>query len=107
MGFETAGAQLDVRGGRGTVDTRGWAIEVMNVPGVLAGDADLQVKNRRRGRREGYPWMGTRRACPGRGVAAYAASGITTDHECTRSGRGQGPNRALGMRILLREGSAA
>ena len=79
--------------------------EMMNVPGVLGGDADVLAKIRlaaAHGKRvDGHsPGLG------GRDLDVYAAAGVGTDHECTT------PEEALerirrGMYVMLREGSAA
>ncbi len=106
-GFETAGAQLDAEAVGQLLDTPGvgYLSEVMNVPGVLAGDVDLQAKIAAAQAR-GRPVDGHAPGLSGPGVAAYAASGITTDHECTNLVEAKAKLRS-GMRILLREGSAA
>lgn len=79
--------------------------EVMNCPGVLAGDADLLAKialTLEHGKRiEGHsPGL------TGQNLQAYAAARITSDHECT-SIEEMHERIRLGMYVLLREGSAA
>lgn len=79
--------------------------EVMNVPGVLAADPDLLAKidlaRTARGRVDGHgPGL------HGAGLDAYAAAGIQTDHECVAPDEAR-RKLAVGMTILLREGSAA
>lgn len=105
--FETAGAALTPADIRELFDEfdLGYLSEVMNFPGVLTGDADVLAKlaiARERGKQiDGH--------APGlRGDAArcYAAAGITTDHECVALEEAQ-EKIAAGMRILIREGSAA
>ncbi|USN98362.1 MAG: adenine deaminase [Phycisphaeraceae bacterium] len=78
--------------------------EMMNYPGVFLADPGVLAKVA----------LGLDRAivdghCPGLTGAplrAYAAAGITSDHECTRPEEALEKIR-LGMRIYLREGSAA
>ena len=105
--FETAGAELSVASVEALLDDPriGFLSEVMNFPGVLAGDPSVLAKIRAakaRGKRvDGH--------APGlRGDAArrYASAGIETDHEC---GDLEEANEkiAAGMSIALREGSAA
>jgi adenine deaminase len=79
--------------------------EVMNFPGVLRGDADMLSKIAA-AKRRGKPVDGHAPGLRGRAAAAYAAAGISTDHECTRLAEARDKIRA-GMKILIREGSAA
>jgi adenine deaminase len=105
--FETAGAELSVASVEQLLDDPriGFLSEVMNFPGVLAGDPSVLAKIRaakERGKRvDGH--------APGlRGDAArkYAAAGIETDHECADLEEAK-EKIAAGMYIALREGSAA
>ena len=105
--FETAGAALDARAvGRllARRDVR-FLAEVMNFPGVLNGDPSLRAMiaaARRRGKAVDGHAPGLRGAT----AAKYAAAGITTDHECFTLPEAR-DKLAAGMRILIREGSAA
>ncbi len=79
--------------------------EMMNVPGVLAGDADTLAKIRLAAA-QGKQVDGHSPGLTGRELDVYAAAGVGTDHECTT------PEEALerirrGMYVILREGSAA
>ena len=79
--------------------------EVMNFPGVLNGDPSLRAMiaaARRRGKAVDGHAPGLRGAT----AAKYAAAGITTDHECFTLPEAR-DKLAAGMRILIREGSAA
>jgi adenine deaminase len=105
--FETAGATVtpaDVRDlfARGEV---GYLSEVMNYPGVLAGDPDLLAKIAA-AREFGKPVDGHAPGLRGEMAARYAAAGITTDHECVTLDEAL-DKIAAGMKILIREGSAA
>lgn len=105
--FETSGARLDA----GTVarllarrDIH-YLSEVMNFPSVLARDPELMAMIAA-AERHGKPVDGH---APGlRGVAAqsYAKAGISTDHECFTLPEAR-TKLAAGMKILIREGSAA
>lgn len=77
--------------------------EVMNYPGILNSDSDLlnKLKIAKKKRSDGHaPNLS------GFDLNAYIASGISTDHECTEKEEAfEKLNR--GMKILIREGSAA
>lgn len=105
--FETAGAVLDADAVAGLLDTAGigYLSEVMNFPGVLAGDAQLAAKIAAAWSR-GLPVDGHAPGLVGDDAARYAAAGIGTDHECATLAEATGKIRA-GMKILIREGSAA
>ncbi len=106
-GFETAGARLDAK----TVarllarPAIGYLAEVMNFPGVLAGEPGLRAMIAA-ARRRGKPVDGHAPGLRGRAAAAYAAAGPTTDHECFTLAEAR-DKLAAGMKILIREGSAA
>jgi adenine deaminase len=77
--------------------------EVMDFHGVVAGDLRLLAEI---DAFRGFPIDGH---CPGLGgkaLNAYLAVGITSDHECTGAGEADEKLRR-GMRIFVREGSAA
>jgi adenine deaminase len=78
--------------------------EMMNFPGVIRGDDKVIEKvNLGLSRRmvDGHA-PGVR----GRDLNAYLAAGITSDHECTTAEEAS-EKLARGMRIFIREGSAA
>ncbi len=78
--------------------------EMMNYPGVVSGNAGVLAKvNAGLARRmvDGHA-PGLR----GLGLRAYAAAGISSDHECTTAAEATEKLR-LGMRVFIREGSAA
>ncbi len=105
--FETAGAKLNVPAVRRLLDRPEvrFLAEVMNFPGVLNGDRALMAMiaaARRRGKAVDGHAPGLR----GETAARYAAAGITTDHECFTREEAE-DKLAAGMRILIREGSAA
>jgi adenine deaminase len=101
--FETAGAEM-------TVDKIAAALtdlstvglgEMMNFPGVLAGEPDIFAKiaaadgRRRDGHAPGLT---------GRRLDAYCLSGMTSDHESTQLEEGRA-KLERGMMLMLREGS--
>jgi adenine deaminase len=78
---------------------------MMNYPGVLAGDSDVMAKLAL-AKRYNYPIDGHAPGLFGDDVKRYAQAGISTDHECYTLAEAQ-QKLAAGMKILIREGSAA
>jgi len=105
--FETAGAVLGARAVDRLLARPGirYLSEVMNFPGVLGGDPDMLAKIESARKRE-KPVDGHAPGLRGAQAAAYAAAGITTDHECFTLAEAK-DKLAAGMKILIREGSAA
>ncbi len=106
-GFETAGARLDLAAVTALLQRPdiGYLSEVMNWPGVLAGDPGLLgmiAAARAAGKRVDGHAPGLR----GADAQRYAAAGIETDHECYSLPEAL-DKIAAGMRIAIREGSAA
>ncbi|MFV0365800.1 MAG: adenine deaminase [Mangrovibacterium sp.] len=79
--------------------------EMMNVPGVLLKDDEVMAKLAS-AKKYGLPVDGHAPLLRGDELAVYANSGISTDHECVSAEEAQ-EKIQLGMKILLREGSAA
>ena len=79
--------------------------EVMNFPGVLAGDADMLSKIAA-AKKEGKVIDGHAPALMGDALSTYIDSGISTDHEAFSYEEGL-EKLQKGMKILVREGSAA
>jgi adenine deaminase len=77
--------------------------EVMNFPGVVAGDAELLAKIAAAGDRR---VDGHAPGLSGRQLDAYLAAGIESDHECTLLEEAQ-EKRRKGMWIFVRQGSAS
>jgi adenine deaminase len=105
--FETSGATL----GPDEIETLlkmpqiKYLSEVMNFPGVIAGDKDMLAKiaiARRLGKRIDGHAPGLR----GEDLTKYIAAGIETDHEAFSYEEGL-EKIEKGMKILIREGSAA
>jgi adenine deaminase len=105
--FETAGAALPARTVARLLARRetGYLAEMMDFPGVLRGDREVLAKIAA-ARRLGKPVDGHAPGLRGARAAAYAAAGITTDHECFTLAEARDKLRA-GMMIQIREGSAA
>lgn len=105
--FETAGASLDADRVAHLLDDPQihFLSEVMNWPGLLAGDPEVMAKIRaareRNKRVDGHAPL-----LRGEQARRYAAAGIETDHECQSLEEAE-EKIALGMKIALREGSAA
>jgi adenine deaminase len=79
--------------------------EMMNYPGVIAGDAAVAAKiaaaHRRKKPVDGHiPGLG------GRDLQAYLGAGISTDHECVSAAEAL-EKVGCGMKVIIREGSAA
>ena len=105
--FESAGAVLDSAAvaellGRNDV---GYLSEMMNYPGVLHCDAEVLAKIAA-AKKLGKPVDGHAPGLRGEDAQRYAAAGITTDHECFTLDEAL-DKIACGMKILIREGSAA
>jgi len=79
--------------------------EFMNYPAVLRGDHEAMAKLATARRRK-LPIDGHAPGLRGAEAARYAAAGITTDHECFTLAEAE-DKLAAGMKILIREGSAA
>jgi len=79
--------------------------EVMNYPGILAGAPGLLAMIAA-AKRCGKPVDGHAPGLRGAQARAYAAAGISTDHECFTLAEAR-EKIAAGMKILLREGSGA
>ena len=105
--FETAGASLDsVAVAEMLDDPRlGYLAEMMNFPGVLAGDSEVIAKIAAAASRN-KPVDGHAPGLRGDSARAYVAAGISTDHECTTKEEAL-DKLAAGCKIQIREGSAA
>ncbi|MCE9631914.1 MAG: adenine deaminase [Planctomycetia bacterium] len=105
--FDHAGATIDAAGVASLLDRPdiGYLSEMMNYPGVIAGDPQVLAKLAAAQAR-GKPIDGHAPGLRGAAAASYAAAGISTDHECFALDEALG-KIALGMKILIREGSAA
>jgi adenine deaminase len=104
--FETAGAVLGPREIEEALSWNGVIAlgEMMNYPGVLAGDEEVHAKIAA-ALRTGKLVEGHDAGLLGRELAAYSAAGITSSHELTTK-RDAIERLRLGMYAYMREGSA-
>ena len=87
-------------------DPRMYALaEMMNFPGVINNDTDCLAKIEA-AQRLNKPVDGHAPLVTGENLKKYVAAGITTDHESNSLAEGE-EKIALGMKILIREGSTA
>lgn len=105
--FETAGATIDVDDVSELLDDPRvrYLSEMMNFPGVVQGDPSILAKINAAIAR-GKPVDGHAPLLGGDDLATYVKAGIETDHECTSLVEAR-EKQQLGMKILIREGSAA
>jgi adenine deaminase len=103
--FESAGASFDAGDVRGLIEGQGalGVAEVMNFPGVIAGDPEMLARIAAAGHRrvDGHS--------PGvadRALDAYIAAGVESDHECTSLEEAL-ERRRKGMWVFIRQGSAS
>ncbi|MCS7131854.1 MAG: adenine deaminase [Hadesarchaea archaeon] len=104
--FETAGAEISPKEIEGALGWEGVVAlgEMMNYPGVLAGDERMHLEIRA-ALKAGKVVEGHSNGLLDEELAAYTAAGITSCHESTREIEGLQRAR-LGMWVMVREGSA-
>ena len=105
--FETAGAAIDAADVEQLLDRPEirYLSEMMNFPGALHGDPEV-LKKIEAARLRGKPVDGHAPGLRGNDARRYIARGISTDHECFTAEEAL-DKLAAGMKILIREGSAA
>ncbi len=103
--FESSGASLDARDIRDLIETHGalGVAEMMNFPGVIAGEAEMLARIAVAGARR---VDGHSPGVNGRRLDAYLAAGVESDHEATRLPEAE-EKRRKGMWVFLRQGSAS
>lgn len=105
--FESAGASI----GPGEIEILlsnpdiKYLAEMMNFPGVISEDKDI-IKKIDAAKRHGKVIDGHAPGLSGEKLKKYISSGISTDHESATIEEAR-EKIALGMKILIREGSAA
>ena len=105
--FETAGANLDA----GQVEELlqrpdlFYLSEMMNFPGVLQNDPEVLAKIAA-AKKAGKPVDGHAPGLRGEDAQKYISAGCSTDHECFTAAEAM-DKLSFGMKILIREGSAA
>ena len=105
--FETAGAVIDVEGVRELLEMPEikYLAEMMNYPGVIFDDEEVHAKLQV-AKDLGKPIDGHAPGVQGADIEKYIAAGISTDHESFTQVEAL-EKLKLGMKILIREGSAA
>ncbi|MEP0814972.1 MAG: adenine deaminase [bacterium] len=105
--FETSGAKLGVPDVQRLLqqDDILYLSEMMNFPGVISGDPDCLAKIAA-AKKLGKPIDGHAPGLRGDALKKYISAGISTDHECFEIEEAK-EKIELGMKIIIREGSAA
>ena len=105
--FETSGATLDASEVELLMaEPDIWYLgEMMNFPGVVYDDAEVHAKINA-AQKFNKPVDGHAPLLTGEELKKYANAGISTDHECTNLEEAKAKIN-LGMKIIIREGSAA
>ena len=105
--FETSGAILDAQAVEKLLlrDDIYFLAEMMNFQGVIHNNKQVHLKLDA-AKRIGKPIDGHAPELSGEDLKAYAAAGISTDHECMTLAEAEA-KIALGMTIQIREGSVA
>ena len=105
--FETNGASLtgeDIERILERSDIK-YLSEMMNFPGVIFSDGEV-LRKIAAAKKYGKPVDGHAPGLRGEDLRKYVYSGISTDHECSTMEEAM-EKISLGMKILIREGSAA
>ena len=105
--FETAGDTLDAEHVKTLLELPEvkYLSEMMNFPGAIHGDEEV-LKKIAAAQALGKPVDGHAPGLSGEGLVQYINRGISTDHECFTIKEAQ-EKLSLGMKIIIREGSAA
>ncbi len=105
--FETAGAAIRSQEINTLLEREDilYLTEMMNFPGVLAEDEEVMLKIAS-AQKNNKPIDGHAPGLRGEDILKYISAGISTDHECFSLEEAEEKLKA-GMKILIREGSAA
>lgn len=105
--FETAGSVLDSHAIETLLEKEEilYLSEMMNFPGVLAKDEEV-IKKIEAAKKRNKPVDGHAPGLKGTKAKDYIKAGISTDHECFELEEAEDKLK-FGMKILIREGSAA
>lgn len=105
--FETSGAVLDHNDIETlmAMDDIHFLGEMMNYPGVIFNDEEVRLKLEA-AKRHNKPIDGHAPGLRGENVKKYVSAGVSTDHECMTLEEALDKVKC-GMKILIREGSAA
>jgi adenine deaminase len=106
-GFETAGANLGSKDMESLLKMKEirFMSEMMNYPGVLFKDPEVMAKIAV-AKKLGKPIDGHAPGLMGKDLETYVGAGISTDHETYMLDEGEQKIK-LGMKVIIREGSAA
>ena len=105
--FESSGAVIDYKEIKSLLSLPEikYLSEMMNFPGVIFNDSEVH-KKLDAALKAGKPVDGHAPGLSGDSLKKYVGSGISTDHECSTLDEAI-EKISLGMKILIREGSAA
>ena len=105
--FETAGAELNVKDVEELLAMQDifYLSEMMNFPGVLNKD-EYVIQKIAAAKKMNKPVDGHAPGLRGKAAKNYIGAGISTDHECFSAAEAL-EKLSYGMKILIREGSAA
>ena len=105
--FETSGASISEKDIEKIISLPEikYLSEVMNFPGVILNDKEI-LRKLAAARKCGKPIDGHAPGLRGDDLKKYISAGITTDHECSTLEEAK-EKISFGMKILIREGSAA
>ena len=105
--FESAGASIDVEAVKKLLNNSeiGYLGEMMDYPGVVSKNPAIMDKIKM-AKRLGKPVDGHSPGLRGDSAMSYIRAGISTDHECVTREEAR-EKLELGMKIIIREGSAA
>jgi adenine deaminase len=105
--FETNGASLNVSDIEKLLQRNDikYLSEMMNFPGVIYGNREV-IEKINCAKKFNKPIDGHAPGLTGEKLKKYVEAGITTDHECSNISEAE-EKISLGMKILIREGSAA
>ena len=105
--FETAGDAIDANGTKALLQRKEikYLSEMMNFPGVIHHDAEV-MKKIAAAHGLSKPVDGHAPGLRGNALEKYVSAGISTDHECFTEAEAL-EKLTLGMKIIIREGSAA
>jgi adenine deaminase len=105
--FETSGATIDFNGVKRLLEMPQikYLSEMMNFPGVIYNDREVFDKLKT-AIYLGKPIDGHAPGLTGESLKKYVSAGISTDHECSTIEEAL-EKISLGMKVLIREGSAA
>jgi adenine deaminase len=105
--FETSGGKIDTGDIKNLLKSKDifYLSEVMNFPGVVNDEKEVLEKIRL-AKEFGKPIDGHAPGLSGIKLKKYINAGISTDHECSSLNEAR-EKISLGMKVLIREGSAA